>query len=174
MTDVQNTDVQESPMMRVTTIKQARDYVARGRVNGVYCPCCNKFVKAYRRKLNATMAAALVWLVKHLESTGLPVAHIPTSAPRSIVRSNQLSTLKHWGLVESVRVPSPDGQATPESGGWRPTELGIAFAQNKATISSHVVIADDQTVDADAGPQINVITALGAKYDYKTLINYKG
>lgn len=161
-------------MSGIQTIKQARDYIASNRNEGVYCPCCSKFVKAYRRKINATQAAALIWLVRMTEIAGRSFAHVPSEAPRTVVRSNQLSTLKHWGLVENVPGITGDDGNTTESGAWKPTQLGIDFVYKNATVPSHVVIADDQTLNPDAGPQVNVITVLGNKFNYDTLINFQG
>ena len=43
-------------------VERLRAEVQAGLDDGTICPCCDKYVRRYRRKLNASMARSLIWL----------------------------------------------------------------------------------------------------------------
>jgi hypothetical protein len=79
------------------------------------------------------MARSLVWLAHH--SIKGDWVDVPKRAPRWLVRSNQLPTLRWWGLVE--RQGSED-LTKKHSGLWRATQNGILFAQNSIKVPKKV------------------------------------
>jgi hypothetical protein len=79
------------------------------------------------------MAQSLVWLAN--QSAGGAWVDVPKTGPRWLVRSNQLPTLRWWGLVE--RRASEDN-AKKHSGLWRATEKGVLFAQNRLLVPKKV------------------------------------
>jgi len=115
-------------------VREARDLIFAGCIDGTRCPCCTQFVKLYGRPLTGSLGYCLKWLVRAV--SGLPVETGPRglvvgtytgedevwvdarrSAPDSVMREKHYASLAYWRLVD-VR---------PE--GWvRPTVLGIAFA----------------------------------------------
>lgn len=97
---------------------------------GGRCPCCDRWGRVYGRHLNETMVRSLIWLVS---ASADPEAwvNVPTLAPRWLVRSNQLATLRWWGLVE--RAPSTDPEAK-HSGMWRATPLGRDFVAERVAV----------------------------------------
>lgn len=101
--------------------------------DGGRCPCCDRWGKIYPRSLNETMALSLVWLAA--KSTDGDWVNIPQRGPRWLVRSNQLPTLRWWGLVE--RLDTGD-KTKKHSGLWRATEKGILFAQNRLQVPKKV------------------------------------
>ncbi len=107
----------------------------RGVINddGGRCPCCDRWGKIYPRSLNETMALSLVWLAA--QSVDGEWINIPQRGPRWLVRSNQLPTLRWWGLVE--RLDTGD-KTKKHSGLWRATEKGILFAQNRLQVPKKV------------------------------------
>ena len=102
--------------------------------DGGKCPCCDRWGKIYPRHINATMSRSLIWVTKNAVDLDGWI-NIPKAGPRFIVRSNQLPTLRWWGLVE--RYPSDD-PAKKHSGLWRATELGKSFANNMISIPKTV------------------------------------
>jgi len=101
--------------------------------DGGTCPCCSRWGKVYPRNINETMARSLIWLCNAPSKNGW--VDVPSHAPRWIVRSNQLPTLRWWELVE--RAHSTD-EKKKHSGLWRPTELGRSFAEGKIAIPKTV------------------------------------
>jgi len=96
---------------------------------GGVCPCCDRWGKVYARSINKTMARSLIWLAHHsADGTWMDV---PKTAPKWLLRSNQLATLRWWGLVQ--RKPSADDE-DKHSGMWRATKAGKAFANNEIAV----------------------------------------
>jgi hypothetical protein len=130
---------------------------------GAKCPCCTKFAKRYPRKLNSSMARALIWMV--IEFTGDWI-DMPIRSPRWIQRTKQFPTLRWWGLVERRPNTDPD---TKHSGFWRPTEAGIDFANNETEVPQTAVTYDGVLLHLE-GPMIDVREALGTKFNYADLM----
>jgi hypothetical protein len=102
--------------------------------DGGRCPCCDRWGKIYARTLNETMARSVVWLA-HNSADGTWV-DVPKTGPRWLVRSNQLPTLRWWGLVE--RMYNEDDPTKKHSGYWRVTQKGVEFANNRLQVPKKV------------------------------------
>ena len=48
----------------MNTIAEAKQYLRKNFKEGTVCPCCDKYVKAYKRKLNSGIARALIIMYK--------------------------------------------------------------------------------------------------------------
>ena len=94
---------------------------------GGACPCCGRFGKIYERQFNATMAKSLIWLANTHTEDPEDWVHVPSVAPKSIVRTNQLATTRWWGLIE--RMPGGGDLKTKHSGFWRTTRRGRRFSR---------------------------------------------
>lgn len=101
--------------------------------DGGHCPCCDRWGKIYSRSLNETMARSLLWLVN--QGSNGDWIDVPQHAPRWLVRSNQLPTLRWWGLVERLET---DDKTKKHSGFWRVTGLGLLFVQNQLEVPKKV------------------------------------
>jgi len=152
------------------TLKEMRDlWSATIEKDGGYCPCCDRWGKIYRRSLNATMARQLMWLVQ-ARDRGDGWVHVPSTAPAWLLRTPQLPTLALWDLVEGA----PSMTKLASSGLWKPTEKGIAFAQNALSVQRYVYAYNNKRVDSD-GENISILDALGSKYNYHEIMaNYDG
>jgi hypothetical protein len=133
---------------------------------GTTCPCCDKYCKIYKRKLNSTMAYALIWIVKRYQATGALI-NIPREAPKPISNTHQHATLRHWGLVESA--PVAKGQDKKHSGLWRPTQRGIDFVHRRIKVPSHLYEYNNE-VQSWSDTHITIDIALGTKFSYKELM----
>lgn len=122
------------PIQHAPTLIDAKLEFGKGLHTGTDCPVCGRFAKIRKRNINKTMCKSLIWLVAEYQATQLPV-HIQSTAPRTIVSTNQLSTLKYWGLVIS-----------PEYGMWQPTQLGIDFVAGVAKVPPYVFVFADELV----------------------------
>jgi hypothetical protein len=137
--------------------------------DGGYCPCCDRWGKIYKRPLNSSMARALMWLTK-APDRGDGWTHVPSTAPTWMLRSQQLATLHLWGLVKGF-----DSETKLASSGlWKPTPLGVAFAENRARVQRYVYVYNNEVRGFD-GDEISIIDALGEKYNYQNIMaNYNG
>ncbi len=146
-------------MSNSISLREAREIVMRERGGGVICPCCDKYVKVYSRSFNASMARSLIWLVNASKSGSLWI-DVPMQAPQWLVRTNQLSLARWWGLVE--RFPS-------QSGMWRPSKDGVKFAQCLTRIPSNVLTYNGDFLEYE-GSLISITDALGKHFDYDELM----
>jgi len=151
----------------MTDLREAREELFTRLDDGVRCPCCDQYARRYRRNFNSTMARSLLWLVKSwLHREDGKWIDVPRNAPRWLVRSNQLPTVRWWGLVE--RPPSDDPKRK-HSGLWQPTPSGVAFAQGTLLIPAKAVTYRG-IVEGFEGQEITVKQALGKHFDYAEIM----
>ena len=133
---------------------------------GGYCPVCARWGKIYGRSLNETMARSLIWLVATPLVNGW--VDVPVKAPRWLVRSNQLPTLKWWGLVE--RHPSDSDSKVKHSGLWRPTDLGYEFASARKRVPKKVFTYNDE-VEGHSTETVSIDQCFKHHFDYQEVMN---
>lgn len=133
---------------------------------GGYCPVCARWGKIYGRSLNETMARSLIWLVATPLENGW--VNVPVKAPRWLVRSNQLPTLKWWGLVE--RHPSDSDSKVKHSGLWRPTDLGYEFASARKRVPKKVFTYNDE-VEGHSTETVSIDQCFKHHFDYQEVMN---
>jgi len=137
-----------------------------GRDSEAICPCCDRLVKIYRRKLNSGMAHSLIWLVKAYQDNPGWI-DVQKKAPRYVVASREIGKLAHWGLVSQRE---NDDKTKRTSGLWRPTTQGIEFSKNLIPMESHVFLLDNE-VQGFSKSQVYIQDALGSKFDYQEVMN---
>lgn len=134
--------------------------------DGGHCPVCDRWGRIYGRGLNETMARSLIWLVSAPMDGGW--VDVPLKAPRWVVRSNQLPTLKWWGLVE--RCPNDKDSKLKHSGLWRPTALGYDFVNAGARVPKKVFTYNDQ-VEAHSAETVAIHQCFKQQFDYQEVMN---
>lgn len=119
-------------------VRQAREYVLSNIGEGVTCPCCGRFTKAYKRSINVTMLEALRWIMKHCLRSAVNSVDVPAAARAEgqYDISKQYSTLKHWGLIEPA-----EGK-----GRWRVTTKGKQFLLGKIVVPEWIATVNDEVV----------------------------
>ena len=150
-----------------TSVSDARGALRQALLRGqiVECPCCTQRCKIYKRKLNATMARGIIWLVRESGDTREWVNI--QEGPPWLLRTKELPTTAHWGLVE--KAPNTD-KTKRTSGIWRPTEKGVQFARGEITVLSHVHLYNNVAYDVGHTQQVSISEALGDKFDYEELM----
>lgn len=130
---------------------------------GGHCPVCDRWGKVYPRAINRTMARSLIWLTQ-----AKPVkdgwVDVPAQAPKWLVRSNQLPTLRWWGLVE--RMPHDSGEKK-FSGMWRVTQSGHDFVDGKVTVP-HKVFTYNGEVEGVSLETVKIHECFSSLFDYET------
>jgi len=132
--------------------------------DGGHCPVCDRWGKIYPRGINSTMAKSLIWLF----SKGDDWVDVPNSAPSWVLRSNQLPTLRWWGMVERN-----DADKSPEnkhSGMWRVTEFGKLFAQNKVPAPSKVFTYNGDVVGQSVDV-VRIVECFKVSFDYAEIFD---
>ena len=123
--------------------------------DGGHCPCCDRWGRIYKRRLNETMARGLVWLCR--AGSGDEWVDVPNRAPQWLVRSNQLASLRWWSLVERMD-PDPDDDRR-FSGMWRATADGRRFVAGLITVPQHAWTYDG-VLQHHTGPDILISDCL--------------
>lgn len=150
---------------RALSVFVARRAVMDRLDEGTVCPCCDKFCKRYKRKFNSAMAWGLIWLVKHSGATREWV-HLPSSAPRFVISTNQMGTAAKWGLLESMEEDSENKKC---SGYWRPTKLGEDFVYRRVSIPRFIYLYNNEPQDFSK-ERTTIREALGDRFDYEELM----
>lgn len=134
--------------------------------DGGKCPCCNRWGKIYKRGINETMARSLIWLV-NARANAHGWVDVPEIAPRWLVRSNQLPTLRWWDLVERIPSADPDNK---HSGLWRPTDKGRQFYNQTIKVPQFVYTYDGE-VEFFGGADVGIDECFGKKFSYADVMS---
>jgi len=121
--------------------------------HGATCPCCDRFIKVYRRSFTADMARCLI-LLEREGRDWVDIKRLP-------VRGGDYAKAVHWGVVET------QGE---NSGLWRITEMGVGFIGGRVRLPAHVFLLKNVCVEVD-DVQIGIRDALRTKFDFEALMN---
>jgi hypothetical protein len=148
------------------TLQESKEFLRANFDKGVSCPCCNQFVKLYKRKLASTPSRMLI----RLHSLDNGWHHVGELAKGiSDTGSNDFSKLAYWKLIEEKTKTNDEKK---NSGYWKITEKGINFVENKITLQSHVFIYNTKFLGFNE-KKISIIEALGNKFNYTELMKIK-
>tara|TARA_R110002012_G_scaffold232405_1_gene405174 strand:+ start:39 stop:536 length:498 start_codon:yes stop_codon:yes gene_type:complete len=130
---------------RDTTLAEARTKLRDGVEEGIHCPCCDRWAQAYWRTINKTMARGLQWLAR--EADMQPGVYVDiTKGPAWLLRSNQLASLRWWGLIRKAPNDDPKKKS---SGMWALTHFGHLFISGKAGVPRRVCTLFGDVVDQE-------------------------
>lgn len=136
--------------------------------DGGTCPVCDRWGKVYARAINMTMARSLIWLCREALKDPTAWVDVPNTAPRSVIRTNQLPTLAWWGLVE--RCPKNDVNKTKYSGLWKPTEKGWKFYNGEINIP-HKVFTYNNEVEGCSDDLVFIKDCFETMFDYQEVMS---
>lgn len=153
-------------------LEEARLWVQTNLRSGVTCPCCGQFCKVYRRKLNSTMARALIliyhWFQAHPQEKWL---HVPDFLVKvkadSTVAGGDVSKLRFWDLLEAQKGQRADGSG--RVGFYRITDLGRKFIEGKAAVPRYA-FTYNQLLLRMSDEMTTIEQALGDRFDYGVLM----
>lgn len=135
---------------------------------GGNCPCCERFGKVYARALNKTMVESLKWLADQNTAKGLREwIDVPNTAPKAVLRSNQLASLRWWGLVER-QLPDPGDKKAKHSGMWRVTLRGMDFVEGRLLVPKKVSTYNGEVVSTS--DEMVSITSLFPGFNYSAVM----
>jgi hypothetical protein len=136
--------------------------------DGGHCPVCQRWGKVYVRNINQTMARSLIWLCRTwLANQPKEWVDVPNTAPRSVIRTNQLPTLAWWGLVE--RCQRNDNNKTKYSGLWRPTQKGWDFFNGTVKVP-HKVYTYNNMVQKYGGNDVFIHECFETNFNYQEVM----
>lgn len=157
-----------------TTVKEMRKIlqVAMRKKGGAIpiCPCCNRKVKLYRRKLNKNMTGALVHIYReterHPELDYIEVPVLLKRSPRPWGRGTwggDYAKLRYWGLLEQK--PGIRNDGSKRNGFWRITELGKQFVREQVRVASHAFDFNSECFGLDDSVQLSIRGILEFNYE---------
>ena len=149
----------------MTTLDEAKMFILINREKGIKCPCCNQFVKLYKRKLNSGMAITLIRMYNHNKFGWISVKDFLRRY--SLKNNHDWTLLRHWTLIEEKPENPEHGGKT--NGVWRLTDLGRRFVERKINVMERLLIYNNTFMGFE-GTRININYALGDKFDYDELM----
>lgn len=154
------------------TLAEAKAYVEERIEKGTRCPCCDRYVKVYKLKLNSAMARALLFFYRKMdleEWTNVPVLLSSESAV-GILRSVSWTKLAYWGLIEAKRdAVREDG--SKRTGLYRITALGQSFARGDVRVPKYSFTFNDQVLtDRNDPATTSIRESLGSHFNYDELM----
>lgn len=154
------------------TLDEARDEFRAQLLKGkhVECPCCDRRVKIYRRKLNAGMALLMLWAYRYTEKKRpangwIHVSKVLLGGKVNAV-AQEYSKLRFWGLL----VPA-ESDGSSIHGHWRVTDAGARFARGEVRIPSHAIVYDNHLLELDSTKLVSIRDALGDRFDFGELMS---
>lgn len=160
--------------VRLKTLPEVVDQVQKGLDDGIRCPACDKHAQRYKFHLNKTMCKGLKWMAEHHEA-GREWVHLP-SGPNFVVRTNQLQTTRHWGLIRAATKEDmkelPDTEKVIDgkvkrSGWWMLTPKGRHFVRGGLWVPSWIITYDGKLQEMAEGATVDFVTASKIDYDYR-------
>lgn len=151
------------------TIEQAKQFLRENMTNGTICPCCNNYVKMYKRKLTSTMVFCLIQFKKHVDRNGNDFQKYITILDRLKLTPTQRADwqkLVYFKLIE----PETNERGHVRSGYYRMTEIGMKFVNHKITIPEYVNVYNSK-VFGYSETQINISQAIKNKFNYLELMS---
>lgn len=156
-------------------LSDARADLFKQAEKGAICPCCDQYVKIYKRKLNSSMACGLVYVYNYFRSPeALPWLHLPGFfTEKKICSSNDGGLLRHWELIEPMVSERKDGSW--RNGHYKITSKGVAFVKGEISVPKYVYIYSQNVLgfsDGDKYPKedTTIQDSLGENFNYRELM----
>jgi hypothetical protein len=147
------------------SVRQARDAFEAELGKGTECPCCGRFGKEYRRKLNSGMALTLIRIYKSQQREWIHVKEYLRM--HEYKNSHDWTLLKYWGLLEPKIAQRDDG--SDRNGFHRITQKGIDFVEAKINVQSHIFLYNSGFLGF-SGNMVSIRDALGRHFNYDELM----
>lgn len=159
------------------SLEDAKTWLRARFGKGATCPCCNQFVKLYKRPFNKSMAYVLLLMECYFRSDPAEewlhvpsyIAEMVSDHPRraAAVRGDWAKA-KYWGLIEEKPDVRDDG--SPRVGYWKLTPLGRQFVRRQVKVPSHVYIYNGEALQRAVEDQITIDDALGTEFNYDEIM----
>ena len=144
------------------TIAEGKQHLRINFKEGTDCPCCGKYVKAYKRKLNSGIARSLIIMNQLNAFNGIHI-HIQDEFAKLKLRATTMdyAYAEKWKLIKA----DPDN-----NGYWTLTTLGKSFVLNQAVLPDYCLVYNGK-VYSWSKSFIDIEHALTTSFDYNELMN---
>lgn len=149
-----------------TTIEEARDWLQRAASTseGAVCPCCDRFDKVYKRKINKASVGDLLALYRLSMQKGLRLWHYSKFMPGTI-RHGDFAKFRHLDMIERG---DPEDTKKKTSGCYRITAVGMRFCRGEIAIPERIVLYHDQLLGMEG--ERRKVTDLFPDFNYRDLM----
>lgn len=157
----------------MNTIDEAKAFLkANARGKGATCPCCNQYVKVYRRHITYAMSKSLIMMARATQSShtgGRPSAfiHVGNLLTENKHLNSDWAKFEYWGLIEPMTGDRPDG--SNRTGMWRLTDKGWAFVGNRLAIPAWVDVYNKRPLSF-APNEVTIKQTIGTAFDYDAMM----
>tara|TARA_R110002050_G_scaffold116946_2_gene233630 strand:+ start:9083 stop:9523 length:441 start_codon:yes stop_codon:yes gene_type:complete len=143
------------------TIAEAKQHLRDSFKTGTVCPCCNKYVKAYKRKLNSGIARALIIMYRLGAHTGKYI-HVQDEFAKLKLRATTMdyAYAEKWKLIN-------DGE---DLGTWTLTNKGVSFVKKQSLLPDHCLVYNGN-VYSWSTDLISITEALTESFDYDKMMD---
>lgn len=172
-----NAAKEESFDQRGASLEDAKKWLRARFGKGATCPCCNQFVKLYKRSLSKSSAYVLLLISCYFRGDQVEewlhvpsyIAEMVADHPRraAAVRGDW-AKLKFWGLIEEKPGERKDG--SPRVGYWKMTPLGRQFVARQVKVPAHVFIYNGEPLKRTVEDLITIDDALGTEFSYAEIM----
>jgi hypothetical protein len=164
---------------KATTLEDAKKWLRTRFGKGAACPCCNQFVKLYKRSLSKSSAYVLLLIARYyrrVEVRSEEWLHVPSyiaevavgNPRRAAAVRGDWAKMKFWGLIEEKPGTRDDG--SPRVGYWRLTPLGRQFINREVKVPSHIYIYNGEPLQRAVEEQITIDDALSTEFNYAEIM----
>ena len=127
--------------------------------DGSFCPCCGKWGKVYKRKLDQHLALCLKWISRQGDEDGW--VDVQNKGPRWMLKSKTYPLLEHWQMIESQ---------SKRSGVWRVTLRGQDFLAGHTSVPAAVHIYDNRVWGFEA-EEVSFRGCFGRQFDFDEMMS---
>ena len=155
-------------MNEMMYLTDAIEFVQKRKRKGVICPCCDQFVKTYKRKFNSRMARTLIlcWpAFRDNPGKFLDVPGFCTTKHNFI--PGEHGKLVSWGLFEKKDSLRDDGSS--RNGMYRITPMGKEFLHGHIQVPKYYYFFNNTALDY-SDETIGIEEALGNGFNYRELM----
>lgn len=144
------------------SIEEAQLHLATNANKGTKCPCCNQFVKLYKRKLNNSHANYLLEFARIANDDTTKSFHIKELIAHSPIiaktYSGEFARLRHYGLIEDQK----EGQ-------WTLTKKALGFIEGKLAVPEYVKIYNNKVLGFSL-EQVKISDIIKKSFDKQELL----
>jgi len=160
-----------------TTLVDAKKWLRVRFGKGATCPCCNQFVKLYKRSLSKSSAYVLLLMECYFRGDSVEEwLHVPSyiaemvsdNPRRAAAVRGDWAKMKFWGLIEEKPDVRADG--SPRVGYWKLTPLGRQFARRQVKVPAHVYIYNGASLPRVVEEMVTIDDALGKDFSYAEIM----
>lgn len=148
-------------------LEKARQLVEYNKRKGIDCPCCGQFYKVYKRKLNSSMARALIAIYNEASNRPREWLYIPSFLSDHKLNANT-ALLRYWNLIEPME--SANLKTNLTRGMWKITGTGIAFVEGKIRVLKYGLFCNQKFLGFDGTETTSIEESLGDHFNLEELL----